>query len=219
MCKLLVGFGTSWVGNLHTMNIKGQFHQKNLGTGQTPPHPPLFDNARIEKALSQNILPLLTRLDLGPIRRNKQVIIRWWKPSLFRANNDRPVNQSNIAKVNLSSIFFAEYNNHVSLKIGRLRQTGFIMKDFRLLGLLISLRQLFKNPSQSIRQDIVGSCLPQNQNKQARIPQNGRLGHTFVYEAACIYSKSEIDLQWYRQQPEWRQSSSPICSSFLSPLM
>ena len=114
MCKLLAGFGTSWVGNLHTVNIEGQFHQKNLGTGQTPPHPPLFDNARIEKATCQNILPLLTRPDLGPIRRNKQVIIRWWKPSFFRANNDRPVNQSNIAKVNLSSIFFAEYNNHVS---------------------------------------------------------------------------------------------------------
>ena len=76
-----------------------------------------------------------------------------------------------------------------------------------------------KNPSQSIRQDIVGSCLPQNQNKQARIPQNGRLGQIFVYEVACIYSKSEIDLQWYRQQPEWRRSSSPIFSSFLSPLM
>ena len=36
MCKLLVGFGTIWVGNLYTMNIEGQFHQKNLGTGQTP---------------------------------------------------------------------------------------------------------------------------------------------------------------------------------------
>ena len=115
--------------------------------------------------------------------------------------------------------FFAEYNNHVSFQIGRLRQTGFIIKDFRLLGLLISLRQLFQNPSQSIRQDIVGSCLPQNQNKQARIPQNGRLGHIFVYEAAGIYSKSEIDLQWYRQQPEWRQSSSSISSSLLSPLL
>ena len=106
----------------------------------------------------------------------------------------------------------------LSFQIGRFRQTGFIIKDFRLLGLLISVHQLFST-SQSIRQDIVGSCLPQNQNKQARIPQNGRLGHTFVYEAACIYSKSEIDIQWYRQQPEWRQSSSSISSSFLSPLM
>ena len=117
-------------------------------------------------------------------------------------------------------IFRRIKQSHIlSFQIGRLRQTGFIMKDFRLLGLLISVHQLFKNPSQSIRQDIVGSCLPQNQNKQARIPQNGRLGQIFVYEVACIYSKSEIDLQWYRQQPEWRRSSSPIFSSFLSPLM
>ena len=67
-----VRLGTSWDGNLHTMNIEGQFHQKNL----IPPLPPLFGNARIEKATGQNILPLLTGPDMGPIKRNKQINVR-----------------------------------------------------------------------------------------------------------------------------------------------
>ena len=34
---------------LHTMNIEGQIHQKNLGMGRTP-QPPLSGNARILEA-------------------------------------------------------------------------------------------------------------------------------------------------------------------------